>query len=832
MPQALNLKLKGLYISNNELDANPEGALSVADEVVIDYDSLLTSRRGFDYLEFDFTNGSDRANQYTSYQDKLIAHHGTDSVGYYDTGTGWMDYTGSFPQPDSSLARTKFLGANQNLYFTSSSGIYKLDAFNSTPIQAGAPKGLDINATTSGVSGFMPDNSQIAYRLLWGYRDLNNNLILGAPSQRAVVINNSGGTRDVDLEFTIPEVVTTDYFYQIYRSPASATSTTEPLDEMQLVYEANPTSAEITAGTVSITDITPDSLKGATLYTSPSQEGILQANEQPVYAQDFTTYKGYTFYANVASRQRLFLTVLAVGAPNGVQIGDVLTIAGVAYTASAAENIALGQFEVITGGTPAQNIADTSESLIRVINRYATNTFIYAYYVSGYNDLPGKILLEERGVNGPTFAAIASANGSAYNPTLPTSGTTVSSTNDRFQNGIYVSKFQQPEAVPLTNIYFAGSAASPIRRIIALRDTLFILKTDGIFRIDGDSIANFNVNEDDRTVSILAPETAVPLANEIWCLSDQGVVSISTSGVSIRSRPIESDLIKLFGAPLQNLKQRSFAIGYETDRKYILFTVQSEVSGSADQAYVFNIFTNTWTRWTRSQTAGFVNPTDNKIYLGAATNSFTSIERKTYTYRDFIDELVATVTISSIDLLQKQVTVNSVTGIEVGDLLYQSASVNVPITAIDTVNNILTVAVNVGLTLSTASIFKGINCVVEWQPNTAQNPGLVKQFPEISALFRSTKFFEAKFQFRTELSQFLETVMVTGTPAGGWGLFGWGSVPWGGSTQPKALRTYVPRNKQLSAQIIFRLGIRNAYSDWKLLGVSLPFNEISTEITK
>lgn len=836
MSQNLNLKLKGLYVSNNELGSNPEGALSLADDVVIDFDDIAQSRRGFDTLEFRYANGSDRASRYTSYQSKLISHYGpyqaATTVAHYDNATGWINYAGTYNNPDNDFGRTRFLEVNQNLYWTASDGIHKIDAFDSPPIQAGASAGLDIQTTTDGSSGFMPDDSQIAYRLVWGYKDLNNNLILGAPSQRAVVINTSGGTVNTSSTFSIPEEITTNYFFQLYRSPASATALIEPLDEMQLVYESNPTSGEIVAGTITVVDITPDSLKGATLYTSPSQEGITQANTQPVFAYDFCSFKGFTMYANVASKQRLNLTIIAVGSPNGVQIGDVLTINGIDYTAAASENIAAGEFEVVTSGTPAQNITDTTNSLVRVINRYDDAVDLYAYYTSGYNELPGRILLQARVPGGPVFSVTVDNNGTAYSPNLPSVGTTVNSTNDRYKNGIYISKLQQPEAVPLVNLLFAGSASQDILRIVPLRDSVFILKKDGIFRITGSDLSNFAIDPFDTTVRILAPDSAVVLANEVWFLSDQGVVSVSDSGVNVKSRPIESQLILLFGTALNNLRTMSFGISYETERKYILFTVVSDASTAPDQAYVFNTFTNTWTRWNRNQTAGFVNPTNNMLYLGDAASTFTNVERKSYTYTDFIDELIDTYTVSAISTDGLTLTLDTVANLTVGDLVFKSPTITAIIIDIDLTNVTITVSAAPGFTVGTVDIYKAINCIIEWQPTTADNPGQTKQFPEVSTLFRSTRFFRAKFGFRTELSQNLETVNVDGTPPGGWGLFPWGSSPWGGSIQPKALRTYVPANKQVSAQIVFRVQLRNGYSDWKLLGVSFPFNEISTEVTK
>ena len=117
----------------------------------------------------------------------------------------------------------------------------------------------------------------------------------------------------MDLTFTVPAGVTTSHFYQIYRSGASATAADEANDELQLVIEKNPTSSEISALSVTVTDNVPDALRGATLYTSPSQQGIAASNDAPPLCKDMTTFKGHALYANTETRQRYVVNLIAVG---------------------------------------------------------------------------------------------------------------------------------------------------------------------------------------------------------------------------------------------------------------------------------------------------------------------------------------------------------------------------------------------------------------------------------------------------------------------------------------------------------------------------------------
>jgi len=340
--EILKMKVKGLYTHPSDLDAVPDGALAVADNVVIDKEGKVQPRRGFD-KHSTLPSSGDRAEKLLSYQNKLIASYGSGSLGYYDSST-WNAYTGTYSAPTGEKIRAT--RANSNFYFTTDEGVKKLDNYNTTPTFIGAPRALDAEASLTGASGFMDDDSQVAYRVLWGYKDANENLILGAPSQRITIANSAGGSRDVELTITVPDSVTTSWFFQVYRSPLSGSASTEPTDELGLVYEANPTSGQISALSLTFTDNTPDSLRGADLYTNDSQEGLLQANTQPPLANDVATYKNVTFFSNTTSKHRIFIDLLSAGGSAGVQTTDVITIAGVDYTAAASEDVASDEFEV------------------------------------------------------------------------------------------------------------------------------------------------------------------------------------------------------------------------------------------------------------------------------------------------------------------------------------------------------------------------------------------------------------------------------------------------------------------------------------------------------
>jgi len=821
MAQELVLKNSGLQTNANQLSAVSEGALTLANNINIDKDEVAESRRGFGRLLNAAASADIRNDRVTSYQDYLIAHRSSDNtMSKWDSG--WTDYAGTYSHPDADYARMQFLQTAGNLYFTTNAGVKVLDAIAGPVYSTGMPRGLDGVGTTSGASGMMSNNTQVAYRVVWGSRDANNNLYLGTPSQRIIVANTSGGTRDVALTITIPTGISTSDFFQVYRSKESATSSDEPNDELQLVYEKNPTAGEITAKSISFTDSTPISLMGAALYINASQEGIAETNDEPPLANDIAAFKNYGFFAAVKSKHRLNIKLLSAGGA-GLVNDDTITIDGVVYTAKGAETIASGFFKVSTGGSAAQNISDTAQSLVKVINQYTSNTTVYAYYISGFQDLPGQILLVARVLSSVSFAVTVS-RAVAWDIGTGTSA------NDNYQNGLMWSKDGQFEHVPTGHLEFVGSKNYPIRRIIALRDSLFILKTDGVWRLTGAG-GSWSITPLDTSTRIIAPDSASVVNNQIFCLADQGIVAISDIGVQVMSRPIEDQITDLVSKNYNNLKKLSFGVSYETDRKYILFTINQAADTAPTKAIVYNTFTKAWTNWTKTAVHGFVNPADDKMYLCNSTDKHILKERKTLNFTDFVDEELDGISVVSSS--SYNVVLNTTTGIEVGSLLYSSATVYSVITAINPSSNSVTVNDLKTWPVGAITVYKVIECELEYVAQHFKNPGVMKHFQEVAVLFRNTNFLTGVLSFFTDLSGGYTPTTINGFYGGSaWGLFGWNVPFWGGAQRPKPIRVFVPREKSRGTILSIKLTMASAYSKWSLNGISINYEWVSERSTR
>lgn len=906
MAQGLTTRISGLWTFPSDLSGAPEGSLAVADNIVIDRDSEAEPRRGFDYLthggtQSQFSSVSYRANKLFFYQGFTLAHYASSTLAYHDPTTGWQNFAGTFNPPTVSV-KVRAATASQNFYFTTSAGVQKLDSVTGTPKAIGCPPGLDLTAAVASApsSTWLPVGYSTAYRLVWGYTDANQNLILGAPTQRAEITNTTAAAVSVALTSTIPSGITTAHFYQLYRAQSTNSGTTagfiEPNDELGLVYEGNPTAGDLAAGFITITDLVPDSLRGATIYTAQSQEGLANANEPVPLAYDLAEFRNCMFYGNTTGLQNFFLNLLGTGSPSGLQSSDTLVIGGVTYTAStSSENASTGQFLItpvfsltttgttaassavitsvgsttgvtagmsisdgvnkipagsfvvsttsttitinqnctgiatgesitITGDSAAQSIRDTALSLVRVVNKYASST-VYAFYESGPNDLPGKMLFQGRTAGQAAFVVTAS-RATCWSPSLPSSGTTQSSTADAWKNGLFYSKVLEPEAVPLANYFRVGSADKAILRIIALRDSLFVLKEDGVFRVSGTDPSNFEVWPLDYTNVLIAPESAVALNNQIFALTTQGVVTISETGVKIMSRPIESALTSLSTANYALLQTATFGVAYESSRAYYLFTITNATDSGPTQYYRYNTITNAWTHGTLAKTCGGVNPVDDKLYLGNSALPIIDVERKNLSYSDYAD-YQSTQVLSGISGNPTTFAMTSSDTVQVGSIIYQSPTVFSTVTQTNPIAGTVTVSLPTTLVNGNADVLAPVSAVVEWLPQTLANPGVTKHMREVALLFRSLFNGSGTVGFVTDVSPSEADETIQGGNVGGWGLFAWGGpaetslgVSWGGDAQRKPIRVMIPRIHQRSSLLTVKFSHAYAFSPWTLQGIS------------
>jgi len=468
---------------------------------------------------------------------------------------------------------------------------------------------------------FLEAGKQVAYRAVFGYRDSNDYLFRGSPSGRSIAKNDNSISVPTVVEFPIPSSIVAGNFIQIYRTTQSSGS---PNDELFLLTEITLTSTMVAEGKVVFTDTLLDGLLGEALYTNASQQGILNSNDEPPFAQDITVYKGMMLYANTRQKEAIYTQLVAVPS-----VDKTIAIGSETYTAKTVENIASKHFKVFTSGAESENVRNTAISLVRMINA-GSSSYLASYLSVG--DPEGNILIQARALVISSFVLNSTAKDS-FSPLIPTAG--ITSSSEERKNRFYVSKEQQPDAVPYSRYFEVGDPRKKIIRIIGLRDSVFIFKEDGIFRLVGETYESMRTPVFDKTVVLIGAETAVALNNAIFCFSNQGVLLISDNGVQPVGEPIKFGL--QVSSKNANFSDNTFGLADQTFGRYILYFPELAGDTQATKAFVYSTVTNSWVSWTFPASCGMVS---DRIYL-AGKDPFLEYwinkERISFTLDDYVD---------------------------------------------------------------------------------------------------------------------------------------------------------------------------------------------------
>lgn len=887
MVQTGSLRDRGLYLHGSYLGGDvPEGACVRADNCVIDRENIIEPRRGFPTYGQPVSGVMPSSTQrIISYAGSIFAHQSNQL--FRDDGTGVFVFERTI-NPVSSELRIRELEYRKNLYVTSNEGILKLDGIGRPWRNAGVPRPLDSTGTTTGGSGFLIDQRNAAYRFTLHYTDANKREVVSAPSQRLIVSNISGGSRNIAMTVYIPVGLTTEYFYRSYRSETSASLSASPSDNLQLVKESRLTSVDISNGYVSFTDATPDDLRGAELYTNESREGIQNANYQPPLAGDIFEFKEHTFYVNVRGKHRYSTQLIGVGIGSLVFIsttGDTTNGNSIVNDIASTANLRVGmkaKSASVPGTARIQSIDSANQVTLTVAASATTNNapiefqdivsvagreyFAASATVTASNEFKAStggtpsanledtaralVLVVNRDTGNTAVYAFYTSNvedipGGLLFEERGVGGATfgVSSTSpasffsplplDRSADfsdatdepaGVYVSKKGLSEAVPLGTLLRARD--SKILRGFALRDSGILLGVDRIHRIGGNSLADFRIDPLDETTQLKGPETAAKLNDRIYCNSSQGVVAVSDSSVSVVSRNIENDILPASSELFSTYATVAHGVGYESDRKYAIWLQSTPDEVEPSIAYVYNAFTAAWTKWLRPATCAQVNRANDKLYLGDYTSGKLRRERKNFNREDYAEEeFTRTIASLSGDIL----TLDSTASIETGYLLKQGYAESRVKSIIDSTQ--VQVEDFIFWTAGQVLALQPIESTFQWVPITAGNPGIQKIHAGIGIFFRNAEFEKCFLGAASNTeSEFREIELHPIDKGGGWGDSPWGDSPWGDQIRDdQIIYTELPKEVREAHWILISMRFKEVFSKFGVVGHSVDYNPMSNK---
>ena len=847
MAQEVINKTLGKVSQYNPLSVE-KGACITASNCVFQREGIAQNRRGYKL----YGSLGSTVTSFLQFDSKVFASTATNL--YYDDGNGTFTSFATVSPPTGS--RLRAAESKNNLYCTTSLGIYKVDSSTSpTFVAAGTPRPLDITLTlVTDAAGFIPVQAstnypQVGYRAIISRTDTNDNVYYSAPSMRQIATNTSTGDRkNVTVKIYIPSDVTSSDTVMVYRTATfNAQSSTEDScgDECSLCYVAQVTSTDVTNGYVTFTDVLIDDMLGASLYTNASQQGAAQENSRPPLAYDLENFKGCLFFGNTSTLQTLSFSLISVTNLTGnvLRIKDGTNTLNLNFNTT--EDPSVPQAKVFGSTLTTQNIADTAKSMCAMINQYPSNTFIRAYYVSGASDLPGKIMLEARALSQSAFwlECTNTSIAASISPQPPVFAAgprkNTQSSNSELLNGLYYSKPDQPEHVPALNYFTVGNASKQILRLAALRDSLIIIKEDGVYRLVGNTPNDFSLSPLDLTVEVISANSVTVLGNSVYALSNQGFVSISDSGVQIISRDIEPDVSVLIANA--NIASLCNSTGYENDRNYIVATVSEPTATVVDICYVYNYLTKQWSTWDYGFEAAIVERENNLFYFSSIGLNPNDVfkERKVGSDSDYQD-YAYDVTITAVTAT----TITFTSGVIVpraGDLIEQlvgSDYISANILAITNVNSTsYTVTMTSDIpsyTLAAASAYRGIQMVIKYHPFFAESPHMLKQgrsiafFPDPVGTKSTATSIIATFESNFDSS--IDEVTIEGT-ATNYGSGAWGEFPWGGGGA-QYFPTLIPRNKSYFALLFYGFTHQQAREKCTICTVGINYNTVSDKVSR
>ena len=148
MAQETKLQAAGLYTNPSDLQ-RPEGALTVADNVIVKREGVIEPRRGFrKFADSTGPSGSDPFFIAAAYDRTIVTANNDGYIGHLNVGLNDNSGTLTTESVNWTEAAYTWSVANGNLYIPTDYGVYKKTSYNASPILAGSPKGpgLDLDS--------------------------------------------------------------------------------------------------------------------------------------------------------------------------------------------------------------------------------------------------------------------------------------------------------------------------------------------------------------------------------------------------------------------------------------------------------------------------------------------------------------------------------------------------------------------------------------------------------------------------------------------------------------------------------------------------------------
>jgi hypothetical protein len=882
VPEELRLGCAGIWSDSSEIQA-PPGAMRDALNVRIRRPNVVEPRPGLPPTTVTAPNAPPRHMLEWNGGLLIIADtelHHVIKGGAQSEVTDPASASLSITYGDSELEEV-----SDGVMVPTDNGVYYVDADNDAQ-PAGLPQGIEPVLTPITGSG-VPDGDTVAVRSVFVNELLSERLVVSAPSAPVTFTNNTGSAKAVNARVNLPDDILAGMRVQLYRTdvvtPPDATG-----DEMSLVADVTLVAGDITAGYVDA-EILASSAEtlGASLYTNETQEGVLEANYAPLPAKRVAWYNQMAFYADLSPRYAhrwtgqassggtdgfgfgvyaqdnltfgsgvTTITGLSTGLTDSLAVGmyvsvgddvgtaDTYFAANTTITAVYATSIDISAATLAVGSSQLTNFHRTltiaGNSYILGPEEYIASNQAATW--SGLQSLvnaDGVVRMnlsgDELDTDNPLVELVGDASFSAsslagtFKNIITEAGVSSSADGRTWPARLSWSKTLQPESVPLLNFLDIGSHVEPILALEATRDSLFVFKRDGCWRVTGFSPETLTVDEYDRTLRLISPLATTTHRNDVWAWTTRGILRINDGGAqnmsdnTIRDQ-IADDQQATYEAGLGGTVYGGLWMGSsETEGLVVAGLPETGDWNLTLTWYLYESRTGAWVRWEGvSEDAGAPsacgedkgelvfgtgNENDNGCYLCWADYDNRSDTRSTRTISTFTanveapDGVTYPGSITGVTNASKGVWLEDDENNEAWIIYAAAADVPEPI-----VSATLTTTPTNGATwhLPFAS-------TLEWNAMVAGNPGQMVHWRNIQLSFSdATALPGVTLGFESERAPTEETIEVRSylDPT---------------RSDPIYLRGSVTRSHARSKRLRIRATMQWADQDWRLDGIVLTF---------
>ncbi len=221
------------------------------------------------------------------------------------------------------------------------------------------------------------------------------------------------------------------------------------------------------------------------------------------------------------------------------------------------------------------------------------------------------------------------------------------------------SKIDVPDAVPLPYYQDVGDPTQPMLRVMPTQDALFIFKTDGVFRLYGQTPDLLTIEAVDQTarLSEVSPQWVTRFGDTVYALTSRGVCEFGNFGVRVIDQAIHQDIASVIGNGSSGVT-RPFAMASSYNR-FVLFGAEGMDANPSDEransAFVYWPDLGLWSRWTFTKTTQAAGS-------GFSSDGLLGLPNGYANYVDEESEIRGSVVAPSYDLPQLSLTVEAVVG--------------------------------------------------------------------------------------------------------------------------------------------------------------------------